>query len=137
MLVSDIMTKNVITATTSCTAAEASRLLHVHNIGALPVVDTQGNLRGIVTDRDIVTRCVATESDPTTTPLRELMTRRVTTVSPDDAIDEASAAMASRQVRRLPVVDHGKLVGILALADMASEGRAEAALNAVSRPEAF
>ncbi|MEA4824894.1 MAG: CBS domain-containing protein [Clostridiaceae bacterium] len=137
MLVSDIMTKNVITATTSCSAAEASRLLHVHNIGALPVVDTQGNLRGIITDRDIVTRCVATEADPATTPLRELMTRRVTTVSPDDAVDEASAAMATRQIRRLPVVDHGKLVGMLALADMAVEGRAEEALNAVSRPNAF
>ncbi|MCI6908208.1 MAG: CBS domain-containing protein [Clostridiaceae bacterium] len=134
MLVSDLMTKNVVTASSSCSAAEASRLLHVHNIGALPVVDTQGALRGIVTDRDIVTRCVATESDPVTTPLRELMTRRVTTVSPDDTLDEAAAQMAARQVRRLPVVSHGRLVGMLALADFAAEGLGESTLNAVSRP---
>ena len=62
------------------------------------------------------------------------MTRRVTTVSPDDTLDEAAAQMAARQVRRLPVVSHGRLVGMLALADFAAEGLGESTLNAVSRP---
>ncbi len=133
MLVSDIMTRDVITAPPSCTAAEASRLLHVHNIGALPVVDAAGNLRGIVTDRDIVTRCVAADADPEATPLRELMTRRLSSVSPGDSVAEAASAMAAAQVRRLPVVDHGRLVGIVALADMARSGLGETALDGVSR----
>ena len=136
MLVSDIMTRDVITAPPSCTAAEASRLLHVHNVGALPVVDGAGNLRGIVTDRDIVTRCVAADSDPAATPLRELMTRRLATAAPGDSLTDAAAVMASSQVRRLPVVERGRLVGILALADVAATGAGNAALSAVSRPEA-
>ena len=133
MLVSDIMTRNPVTAAPSCTAAEASRLLHVHNIGALPVVDAAGNLRGIVTDRDIVTRCVAADADPAVTPLRELMTRRLSSVSPGDSLDDAASVMAALQVRRLPVVDRGRLVGIVALADMARSGLGEAALDGVSR----
>ena len=135
MLVSDLMTRNVVTAPPSCTAAEASRLLHVHNIGALPVVDAAGNLRGIVTDRDIVTRCVAADADPAGTTLRDLMTRRVSSVSPGDSAADAASAMAAARVRRLPVLERGRLVGILALADMAKSDAGAAALDAVSRPE--
>lgn len=135
MLVSDIMSTNIVSAAPGCTAAEASRLLHVHNIGALPVVDPSGNLRGIVTDRDIVTRCVASDGDPLTTPLRELMTRRLVTAAPDDDLRDAASVMASRQIRRLPVVEHGQLVGMLSLADLAASDMGGRALGAVSRPE--
>ena len=97
------------------------------------MVDAAGNLRGIVTDRDIVTRCVAADADPAVTPLRELMTRRLSSVSPGDSLDDAASVMAALQVRRLPVVDRGRLVGIVALADMARSGLGEAALDGVSR----
>lgn len=118
MLVSEKMSHAVITALPSCTASSAARLLHVHNIGALPVVDASGTLRGIVTDRDIVTRCVALDSDPANTPLRELMTRRVTTVSPDDTTADAVALMDSHGFARLPVVQSGRIVGMISRSDI-------------------
>ena len=94
-------------------------MFHRHNIGALPVCGADGTLRGIVTDRDIVTRCIAAESDPEQTRIREIMTRGVTTVTPDDDVREATRLMASEQVRRLPVVQSGQVVGMLSLGDMA------------------
>ncbi len=119
MIVSELMTDNVISISPDEPASLAARLLFRHNIGAVPVCTEDGRLRGIVTDRDIVLRCVAAENDPETTPVREIMTRGLVTVSPTDDVREAARQMAQSQVRRLPVVDSGKLVGMLALGDMA------------------
>jgi CBS domain-containing protein len=119
MLVSDLMTDSVITIAPEEPAALAARLLFRHNIGSVPVCSEDGRLRGIVTDRDIVLRCVAAENDPETTPVREIMSRNIIAVSPSDDVREAARQMASAQVRRLPVVESGKLVGMLALGDMA------------------
>jgi CBS domain-containing protein len=119
MIVSELMTDNVITISPDEPASLAARLLFRHNIGSVPVCTEDGRLRGIVTDRDIVMRCVAAENDPETTPVREIMTRGLVTVSPTDDVREAARQMAQSQVRRLPVVDSGKLVGMLALGDMA------------------
>jgi CBS domain-containing protein len=119
MLVSELMTDSVISIAPDEPASLAARLLFRHNIGAIPVCTEDGRLRGIVTDRDIVLRCVAAENDPETTPVREIMTRGLVTVSPTDDVREAARQMAEAQVRRLPVVSSGKLVGMLALGDMA------------------
>ena len=119
MLVSDLMNGSVVSVTPETTVALAARLLSRNNIGSLPVCSVEGKIRGIVTDRDIVLRCVATESDPETMPVREIMTRSVVTVSPDDDVREATRIMASEQIRRLPVVQNSKVVGMLALGDMA------------------
>ena len=119
MLVSELMTDNVISISPDEPASLAARLLYRHNIGSVPVCTEDGRLRGIVTDRDIVLRCVAAENDPETTPVREIMSRGLVTVSPTDDVREAARQMAQAQVRRLPVVDSGKLVGMLALGDMA------------------
>jgi CBS domain-containing protein len=119
MLVSDLMTDSVISIAPDEPAALAARLLFRHNIGSVPVCSEDGRLRGIVTDRDIVLRCVAAENDPETTPVREIMSRNIISVSPSDDVREAARQMASAQVRRLPVVESGKLVGMLALGDMA------------------
>ena len=119
MLVSELMTDSVISIAPDEPAALAARLLFRHNIGAIPVCTEDGRLRGIVTDRDIVLRCVAAENDPETTPVREIMSRSLVTVSPTDDVREAARQMAEAQVRRLPVVSSGKLIGMLALGDMA------------------
>lgn len=119
MLVSELMTDSVISIAPDEPASLAARLLFRHNIGAIPVCSEDGRLRGIVTDRDIVLRCVAAENDPETTPVREIMSRGLVTVSPSDDVREAARQMAESQVRRLPVVESGKLIGMLALGDMA------------------
>ena len=119
MLVSDLMSDSVITIAPDEPASLAARLLYRHNIGSVPVCTPDGRLRGIVTDRDIVLRCVAAENDPDTTPVREIMTRNIITVKSQDDVREAARQMADAQVRRLPVVEGDRLVGLLALGDMA------------------
>lgn len=119
MLVSELMSDNVISIAPDEPASLAARLLYRHNIGSVPVCAEDGKLKGVVTDRDIVLRCVAAENDPETTPVREIMTKSIVTVNPNDDVREAARQMAEAQVRRLPVVDAGRLVGYLSIGDMA------------------
>ena len=123
MQVRELMNPAVVTVEPSSSAALAARLISRHNVGALPVCGGDGRLRGIVTDRDIVLRCIAAEEDPAQTPVRDIMTRGCATVSPEDDCREATRLMSAHQVRRLPVVDRGKLVGVISLADVARSGR--------------
>lgn len=127
MKVSDIMSGRVITIGQKEPVIAAARLLKRMNLGALPVTDDSGRLRGILTDRDIVLRCVASGSDPRTLEVREIMSRGVVTAAPGTEISEAARLMRGDQVRRLPVVEGGKLVGMLSLADMARRCDMEAA----------
>lgn len=113
------MNGNVISIAPEESASLAARLLNRYNVGALPVCGDGQILRGILTDRDIVMRCVAADGDPEHTPVKEIMTRNVATVLPEDDVRNAARLMASKQVRRLPVVENGKLVGMLSLGDMA------------------
>ena len=113
------MSANVVSMKVDDSAAQAAGVLARHHIGMLPVCAADGRLRGIVTDRDIVLRCIACESVPEQTRLREIMTRGVVTVSPDADVREAAQRMASEQVRRLPVTEAGRVVGVLSLADLA------------------
>ena len=120
MLVSDLMNSHVVSVSPDETCSLTARLMHRHNIGSVPVCGQDGRLRGIVTDRDIVLRCVAAETDPQTTKIREVMSRGVQSVSPTDDAREATRKMAGSQIRRLPVVDGGgRVVGMLSLGDMA------------------
>ena len=112
MQVRDLMNPSVVSITPSESASLAARLLSRHNVGSLPVCGEDGGLRGIVTDRDIILRCVAAEEDP-------LMTRNCAVVSPDDDAREATRLMAAKQVRRLPVLEGGKVVGMVSLGDLA------------------
>lgn len=123
MQVCELMNPSVISISTTDSTALAARLLSRHNIGSLPVCTTDGRLRGIVTDRDIVLRCIAAEEDPAQTPVREVMTRGCYTVGPQDDCRQATQLMAARQVRRLPVVENGKLVGMLSLGDLSRSHR--------------
>ncbi len=119
MYVSDIMNKEIVSISPDESVALASRLLSRYNIGSLPVCRRDGRLCGIITDRDIVLRCVAVDEDPDLTRVGEIMSRSVITVTPDDEVARAAELMSSAQVRRLPVVEDGELVGVIALGDMA------------------
>ena len=123
MEVKDLMNPSVVTIEPTSSAALAARLISRHNVGALPVCSGDGRLRGMVTDRDIVLRCVAAEEDPAQTLVRDIMTRGCATVSPRDDCRAATRLMAQQQVRRLPVVEEGRLVGMISLADLARCGR--------------
>lgn len=127
MKVSEIMSSRPVTVTQDEPAASAARLMKRFNLGALPVTDDAGHLRGIVTDRDIVMRCAAADVDPRSVAVKDIMSRGVVTVSPADDVDAAARRMGDGQVRRLPVVDAGHIVGMVSLCDMARSCSMEAA----------
>ncbi len=118
MLVSEVMSRQVISMSTDEPCTRAARLISRYNIGAVPVCGENGRLRGIVTDRDIVLRCVASENDPDLTPVKEIMSRCVLSVSPESSVTESADIMSKGQIRRLPVVSKGKLVGVISLSDI-------------------
>ena len=93
-------------------------MLARYNVGALPVCDEDGRLQGMITDRDIVLRCVAAERDPERVPVCHVMTRRVVSVQADVDVREAAEKMAREQIRRLPVEDRGRVCGMVTLGDI-------------------
>ena len=118
MKVQDVMTQGVIPISAEETAEVAARTFAHYNIGALPVCDIRGRLCGMVTDRDLVTRCLAAGRSPSRTTVRQIMTGRVVSVDRNAPLDEAASLMAQRQIRRLPVTEDGKLCGMLSLGDL-------------------
>lgn len=121
MKVRDIMTESVIQIDPAESVEVAARTLTQYNIGILPVCGKDGKLCGVVTDRDLVTRCLASGRQPGKTPVRDVMTGRVLTVQPDMDSGVAAHLMGRQQVRRLPVVDAGKLCGMVSLGDLAKQ----------------
>ncbi|NLM62190.1 MAG: CBS domain-containing protein [Clostridiales bacterium] len=117
--VKELMSTGVVTVTPGETAVRAAHLMARHNIGALPVCDLDGKLKGILTDRDIVLRCIAADNDPENTQVSDIMTKNVITISPEEDIRKASKLMADYQIRRLPVIENEQVVGMLSLGDLA------------------
>ena len=128
MKVRNLMTAPAISISPEETVAVASRTLTHYNIGMLPVCAADGKLLGVLTDRDIVTRCLAGNKDPQKTPVREIMTSQVRSVDPGMEASVAAHLMGSQQVRRLPVLEDGKLCGLVSLGDLAN--REETAYDA-------
>ena len=118
MEIKDIMTQNVIAIDPAESVEVAARTMARYNIGALPVCKG-GKLCGMLTDRDIVTRCLAANRQPANTQVRQVMTEQVTAVAPDMQTGVAAHLMGRLQIRRLPVVENGKLCGMVSLGDMA------------------
>lgn len=118
MRVKDCMTKQVISVGAGEPVSVAARLMARYNLGALPVRGMDGQLEGMLTDRDIVLRCIAAERSPKAVRVREVMTRSVAAAAPDTDATAAAGIMAARQVRRLPVTEEGRLVGMVSLADL-------------------
>ena len=134
--VRDAMTSQPRAAEPNLSLVEAARLMKEEDVGSLPVVEG-GRLVAMLTDRDIVIRAVAEARSPDSTTVDEVATRDVVTAQPDDDLDEALMLMARRQVRRLPIVEGERLVGILAQADIAQEATPEQTgevLEEISRP---
>ncbi|EGL81659.1 CBS domain containing protein [Caldalkalibacillus thermarum TA2.A1] len=132
--ISDIMTRQVNCCIPEDNIYEAAVKMKTWDVGIIPVVSND-QLLGVITDRDIVIRGVA-ERKPNSTQVTEVMTADVITCSPDTTVDEAAQLMSRHQIRRLPVVEGNKLVGIVALGDLAvreiHEDEAEAALSEIS-----
>lgn len=127
MKIRDIMTHTVIGIDPEESVEVAARQLAHYNIGAMPVTQN-GKLCGMLTDRDLVTRCLAANRAPAKTKVREVMTGRVVSVQPDMDVGVAAHLMGRQQVRRLPVTENGKLCGMVSLGDMAC--REESAMDA-------
>ena len=125
MRVKDCMSEAVVTITPEESAALAARLMTRHNLGVLPVCDYHGKLQGMVTDRDIITRCIAVDQDPSRVPVADIMSAQVETIAPEEKAQAATERMAWKQVRRLPVVEAGKLVGVVSLNDLARHRKTE------------
>lgn len=117
--VSDIMTKDCQTVTPADNVYEVAVLMKKHDIGFVPVVEPNGRkLLGVITDRDLVLRGYA-EKHPGSASVTEVMTDEVETISPNLSVDEAAAKMAEHQIRRLPVVEGGELLGVVSIGDLA------------------
>ena len=136
MKLRDIMSKQVIKIQPEETVAVAARMLEHNNIGAMPVCGNDGRLCGMVTDRDIVTRCLASGKAPESTAVSDIMTSRIYVGRPDMEVSLASGLMGREQIRRLPVMQDGKLCGMVSLGDMArreeSSSEARVALTEIS-----
>ena len=120
--VREVMTAKVQTVRQEQPLVEAARLMKTQDVGSLPVVE-DGRLVGTLTDRDIVLRAVAEGADMGSVRVGDIASHEPVTVSPDQGLDEALALMATHRVRRVPVVEDGALVGILAQADVALEAK--------------
>jgi CBS domain-containing protein len=134
MKIREIMSTEIKKATPDNTLIDIAAMMRDEDIGALPVVQ-DGELRGIVTDRDIVVRAIAEGKEPSTTTVQEVLSEEVESVEPDDDIEEAANVMAAHQIRRLPVVEDGKLIGMVSLGDISvkhEESMAAHALEGVS-----
>ncbi len=128
MKLRDIMTASPISIHPEESVAVAARTLAQYNIGALPVCGSGGKLCGVVTDRDLVIRCLAGGASPENTPVKKVMTGDVVSAAPDMESSAAAHLMGRLQIRRLPVVENGHVCGMVSLGDLAR--REESSMDA-------
>ena len=127
----DVMTPNPITLPTDATATDAARAMRDSDVGNVLVTDGD-KVCGIVTDRDITVRAVAEDRNPSEVRLGEIASRNVKTLSPDDTADDALKLMRENAVRRVPVVEGGKPVGVVALGDLADDKDVDSTVEKIS-----
>jgi CBS domain-containing protein len=130
-LVREVMTSDVVAVGPHMTVTEVARLMRERNIGAVLLAEN-GRLRGLATDRDLVVRALADGGDMGRRTVREACSADVVCVAPDDDVDRAIHLMRARAVRRLPVVEDGRPVGIVSLGDLAVERDPGSALGDIS-----
>lgn len=121
MKLRDVMTNPVIRIHPDESVAVAARTLTHYNIGSLPVCGNDGRLCGLITDRDIVTRCLAAGRAPGATAVKDVMTSKIIAARPDMDTSIAASLMGSKQIRRLPVMENGRLCGMVSLGDLAQK----------------
>jgi CBS domain-containing protein len=115
----DLMTKSAECVNSTETLVDAARKMRDLDVGALPICGEDQRLKGMLTDRDIVVKCIAEGKDPYAVRAGDLAQGKPVTIGADDSAEETLRTMAKYQVRRLPVIDGHKLVGIVAQADVA------------------
>lgn len=136
MKVRDIMTQNVVTVEENASLMKAAELMRQYNIGVLPVM-RDDTVSGIITDRDIVTRAVAKGENITALKVCDYMSKSTVFANPEQEIDGAVKTMAAQQIRRVPVMDEGRLCGIISLGDISKNGfdtEVSKALCEISKP---
>lgn len=124
MKVSDLMSKNVASVKPETSLIEAAKVMKDMNVGSVPVVDGD-RLVGILTDRDIVVRNIAMDKNAQNSKVKDVMTFGLSTADPGMDIHDAARLMSEKQIRRLPVVEDGKLIGMVALGDIAVRSKLE------------
>lgn len=130
--IKEVMTTRPIALPLDATLAEAARIMRDRGIGDV-LVTSEGRLCGVVTDRDIVIRAIAESRDAMVTPVGAVCTAEVVTVGPEDDTATAAELMRRRAIRRLPVVEGGRPVGIVSLGDLAVERHDDSALSDISK----
>ena len=127
----DLMTPDPVCLSETATITEAARQMSDSDIGDVLIKDNRG-LRGMLTDRDIVIRAIATGRDPNTTTVSEILTADPICLSPDDNVDKAVDLMRRHALRRLPVCEGEQLMGIVSIGDLAIEQDSRSALADIS-----
>jgi CBS domain-containing protein len=128
----ELMAKDLQTCPADATLDDAARLMRDADVGDVIVLDDAGKVRGIVTDRDITIRAVAEGRDPASVQLEDICSHDVATVGPDTDVEAAAQLMRERAVRRLPVTEDGKPVGVVSIGDLAIERDPDSALADIS-----
>jgi CBS domain-containing protein len=129
--VGEVMTRHPVTMESSSTVTDAAKAMKEHDIGAL-VVTKDGEVRGLVTDRDLVVRALAADRDPGSTKIGDVCSTHLVTLTPTDTIQHAVNVMAAGSLRRLPVVEDARAVGILSIGDVAIERDEHSVLAGIS-----
>lgn len=136
MKIREIMTTKISSAEADTTLEEIATLMRSEDIGVVPILDGE-ELLGVITDRDIVVRCIAEGRSPSEVRADDILTDAVESIDSDLDVDRAAELMAKSQLRRLPVVDNGRLVGMVSIGDIAVKQHDETvsgyALEGVSR----
>jgi CBS domain-containing protein len=139
--IKDIMTNEIACVSPQTSLTEVAQLMQKHDVGAVPVCEGE-KVMGMVTDRDIVVRNIAHGKDPHMTPVRDVMSTQVQSINSEMSLDQATGIMAQHQIRRLPVVDNDRLVGMVSLGDLATRaahdlelGRTLGEISYPSEPE--
>lgn len=122
MKVSELMTKNPVTVQPSATAKDAAEIMKKENLGTVLVAEGD-RLEGLITDRQIATKVIAEGKDPARTRVNEFMTKNPVSASPDMEVEDVTKIMGENKYRRVPVVQDGKLIGIVSTADIAEHAR--------------
>jgi CBS domain-containing protein len=131
ILVRHVMTPAPKSLSPERTVIDAAGLMEQYDVGVIPIADAGDRLIGLVTDRDLVLRVLAKQRDPSRVTLGEIAVTSLVTVTPDSNVADARDLMAKHRVRRLPVVKDGRMVGILALGDIAVADASKRAVGEV------
>jgi CBS domain-containing protein len=132
--VRDVMTADPVSITGATSLAEASRIMRDRDIGALIVLEKE-DVAGLITDRDIVVRAIADSRMPDETPVSDVVSDQLVTIGPEDDLDRVLRTMREHALRRVPVLEGGRPVGIVSLGDLAVDRDPDSVLGEISASE--